>query len=322
MRNSQPTASTPEPEVQGEPFNAEGDGYDMARAKASGMEVARFGPNAEHWGAVAPTSEKERAEFALPEDSYVLLKGRQHETWDLAVQAENDRGYRVVKLGDRYYSVPAYYIPPAPKEGEQGGGASTVQEGFSPTGHDPSSVPAWSGGPLVYPGWDQPLSGANQGGGIGAGLDNNEPANMVLNYISKLEAPGGYNQQYGEVAFQHALNLTGMTLGEVLNLPVPEGTAGDRGRYQIIQQTLKNLVKNLGIPDNIKFTPGVQDALAFTLLQSIGWDDFMSGKLTSEEFAKRITGQWYATRDKGTVEELTSVLDKARATGKGNNPNG
>jgi hypothetical protein len=36
----------------------------------------------------------------------VLLNGKSHKTWDLAVKGEEERGFEVKKYGNRYYSVP------------------------------------------------------------------------------------------------------------------------------------------------------------------------------------------------------------------------
>ena len=87
-------------------FNPHGSGYDYSTAKAAGMGPDGTGANAGHWGSVAPASLNIRQRFGLPEDSYVLLKGRNHPTWDKAVQGENNRGYKVLQLEDRFYSVP------------------------------------------------------------------------------------------------------------------------------------------------------------------------------------------------------------------------
>lgn len=86
----------------GGPFDPEGDGYDYDRARASGM---RPGPDG-HWGTVAPTTEEERKKYNFPADSYIVLKGRKHKTWDLGVQGEEDRNAYVTKRGNRYYSLP------------------------------------------------------------------------------------------------------------------------------------------------------------------------------------------------------------------------
>jgi len=90
------------------PFNPEGTGYDMQSAKSVGME-ATIDPEdgLPHYGSVIETTKEQQKQFGLPEESYMLLKGKQHETWDKAVQGEADRGFRIKKFGDRYFSVPA-----------------------------------------------------------------------------------------------------------------------------------------------------------------------------------------------------------------------
>lgn len=89
-------------------FDAEGSGYDMKSAKSAGMKPTIDPEDGlPHYGSVIETTKEQKEQFGLPEESYMLLKGKTHETWDKAVQGEADRGFRVKKFGDRYYSVPA-----------------------------------------------------------------------------------------------------------------------------------------------------------------------------------------------------------------------
>lgn len=88
------------------PFKPESDEYDYQTARAAGMGPTGTGENAGHWGSVARASDYARKQYGLPDESYVLLKGRNHETWDKAVKGEEERGFKVIKRGDRYYSVP------------------------------------------------------------------------------------------------------------------------------------------------------------------------------------------------------------------------
>lgn len=87
-------------------FDPEGSGYDYDTALRAGMKADGTGENLGHWGSVAPASAEARKKYGLPEDSYMLLKGRGHETWAKAVAAEEARGSEVRKFGDRYYSIP------------------------------------------------------------------------------------------------------------------------------------------------------------------------------------------------------------------------
>ena len=87
-------------------FNPRGKDYDYQTATAYGMGPNGTGENAGHWGSVAPTSDDERMLHGLPEDSYVVLKGKSHPTFHKAEAAEEERGSKIVKAGDRYYSIP------------------------------------------------------------------------------------------------------------------------------------------------------------------------------------------------------------------------
>jgi hypothetical protein len=101
-----PTATTIEPskEVM---FDPEGSGYDMESAKSVDMKP-EIDPEdgLPHYGSVIETTKEQQEQYGLPEESYMLLKGKTHETWDKAVQGEEDRGFKIEKHGDRYYSVP------------------------------------------------------------------------------------------------------------------------------------------------------------------------------------------------------------------------
>lgn len=102
------TGGKPVRTAQARAFNPEGSGFDMERALASGMTQAgpEAGENEGHWGSVVPTTAQERSRFGLPENSFLVLKGKRHPSFDKAVEAEERRGFVVKKFGNRYYSVP------------------------------------------------------------------------------------------------------------------------------------------------------------------------------------------------------------------------
>ena len=94
-------------------FNPEGKGYDYETAVRAGMTpyipnllmeqsyMSQLSPeeieNIGHYGSVAPVPNT---------DMYQMLKGAGHSTFPLGVAGEEVRGYKVIKMGDRYYSVP------------------------------------------------------------------------------------------------------------------------------------------------------------------------------------------------------------------------
>ena len=87
-------------------FDPEGKDYDYASAKKGGMGPDGTGENVGHWGSVTMASYEDKKKYNLPDDSYMVLKGRSHETWQKAVAAEAERGSEIKKFGSRYFSVP------------------------------------------------------------------------------------------------------------------------------------------------------------------------------------------------------------------------
>lgn len=87
-------------------FDPESEDYDYDTAVAAGLGPDGKDENAGHWGSVTKASAEDRKKYGLPDESYVVLKGRKHETWDKAEEAERERGSEIVKKGDRYYSIP------------------------------------------------------------------------------------------------------------------------------------------------------------------------------------------------------------------------
>jgi hypothetical protein len=87
-------------------FDPESEDYDYDTAVSAGLGPDGKDENAGHWGSVTKASAEDKKKYGLPDGSYVVLKGRKHETWDKAEEAERERGSEIVKMGDRYYSVP------------------------------------------------------------------------------------------------------------------------------------------------------------------------------------------------------------------------
>jgi hypothetical protein len=87
-------------------FDPEGSDYDYDTAKQGGLGPTGTGENQGHWGSVTRASKQDRQRHGLPADSYIVLKGKGHETWGKAEEAERARGAAIIKLGDRYFSVP------------------------------------------------------------------------------------------------------------------------------------------------------------------------------------------------------------------------
>ena len=94
-------------------FDPYGQDYDYKTAMANGMGPTGKGQNAGHWGSVAPAPQQYVEQYNLPAESYMMLKGVQHPTWDKAVAGEMQHttpnapaGYTIRQYGDRFFSVP------------------------------------------------------------------------------------------------------------------------------------------------------------------------------------------------------------------------
>ena len=81
------------------------------------------------------------------------------------------------------------------------------------------------------------------------------------------DTPGGATRKFGKP-------LTEMTVAEVMRLQSPATPWADRlnavGKYQFIEGTLKQAVREAGVDPNMKFSPAVQDRIFFVHLDNYG----------------------------------------------------
>lgn len=128
----------------------------------------------------------------------------------------------------------------------------------------------------------------------------NQPATgqhgALLDFISKPESGGNYNAYYGNTG-NTSTKFTNMTIADVMQWQreyVARGNPSSAvGKYQFIQTTLRDVVKDLGLdPNTTRFTPEVQDRLAERLLEKRGLNDYLAGKISKEEFGNRLAQEW------------------------------
>lgn len=118
----------------------------------------------------------------------------------------------------------------------------------------------------------------------------------LLDFISTAESNGNYNAYYGNSG-NTAIKFTDMTLAQVMQWQRTENAKGNNytavGKYQFIPKTLRGAIEALGLnPETTKFTPEIQDRLAEHLLKVRGIDDFISGKISKEQFANNLALEW------------------------------
>lgn len=125
----------------------------------------------------------------------------------------------------------------------------------------------------------------------------------ILDLIGRTEGTDrgrGYNETLGYGAYTGGnVDLTNMTLGEVRALqnrmlahPNNKWNSSAVGRYQIVGTTLDGLKKEMGLSDDEKFTPELQDRMAVKLLERRGLNEWKAGKISDSEFTDRLAKEW------------------------------
>jgi len=123
-----------------------------------------------------------------------------------------------------------------------------------------------------------------------------EQERQLLDTIAGPESGGNYNAVSGNG--KNAQPLDRLSVGDVKQLQAymvqNKGTfpSSAVGRYQIIQGTLNELLKENDIGDDTLFTPELQDELARKLLERRGLNEYRSGAIDKATFGKRLAQEW------------------------------
>lgn len=119
----------------------------------------------------------------------------------------------------------------------------------------------------------------------------------LLTTIAKVESKDNYNAYFGN-AGNTSIRFTSMSVAEVLEWQrqfVAQGHPSSAvGRYQFIDSTLRGLVQQLKIDQTTKFDETLQDRLAVALLERRGIREYVSDKISREEFAHNLSKEWAA----------------------------
>lgn len=116
-------------------------------------------------------------------------------------------------------------------------------------------------------------------------------------YIAKHESHGDYNIVWGNIGRhdQPPKPLVKMTIGEVLAWQDSidrKYMSEAAGKYQIMEDTLRDLYVPAGLKSTDLFNERNQDLLADALLRRRGLADFINGRITREHFANNIAREW------------------------------
>ncbi|OLF81260.1 hypothetical protein AWH62_00875 [Maricaulis sp. W15] len=110
----------------------------------------------------------------------------------------------------------------------------------------------------------------------------------------------GYNETLGYGRYTGGDRfLCGMTLDEIdrlqtamLGHPDNKWQSSALGRYQIVRTTLRKLRQDQGLNPTDLFDAFMQDRLAVQLLIGRGFDRFISGSRTEDEFINALAREW------------------------------
>jgi hypothetical protein len=141
------------------------------------------------------------------------------------------------------------------------------------------------------------------------------------------EAEGAtYNTLYGYAEREGGdfagTDITKMTIGDVMRLQrqmvSANGVSSAVGKYQFIQDTLKEAVAGVGLSPADVFSPANQDKLALWLLrQRTDFDDWVTGQADPAEFQNQLAGIWASVPNtSGKSAYASDGLNKASSKGK------
>lgn len=124
-------------------------------------------------------------------------------------------------------------------------------------------------------------------------------AKLLLDFIYETEtgakAPKCYEVIYGHNQGKLAKPLTSMTLDEVIAAGsswTKRFKSSASGAAQFMKATLVGLKSEQGLRGSELFDANLQDRLAYALLARRGYHDFMAGRTSVVEFAKRLAQEW------------------------------
>jgi len=109
----------------------------------------------------------------------------------------------------------------------------------------------------------------------------------MLDLIKQKETQGNYDIFAGDKPTANR-KLTNKTLSQIIAMQGNKAA----GAYQFKPQTLKTLIKDLGLTGNEKFSPAFQDVLATRLLERRGLNDYLAGNMPAEKFALGAAKEW------------------------------
>lgn len=130
-------------------------------------------------------------------------------------------------------------------------------------------------------------------------------AAILLDFIRETEVGRGdrasYDVIYGNKQHKLPRPITSMTLDEVEAAQSGWSKrfgSSAAGGYQFMKntldapRTLRDIEGEMGLTGQERFTPDLQDRMAYHLLKRRGYPEFIAGKISRSEFGKRLAQEW------------------------------
>lgn len=113
----------------------------------------------------------------------------------------------------------------------------------------------------------------------------------LLQLIKEKESHGGNYNILAYDAPDKNRKLTNMTLKQLVNY---QRKKGDRaaGAYQLKPNTIRMLMRTMGLRNTDKFTPQLQEAMAQKLLDYRGYGAYERGEMPAGEFGRNLAQEW------------------------------
>jgi conjugal transfer mating pair stabilization protein TraG len=147
-----------------------------------------------------------------------------------------------------------------------------------------------------------------------SGIDGT--ARALLDLIATPESGGNYNAWYRNTG-QDRADLGALTLDEVraLQADLVQTQGGSAiGRYQLLDDTLADLIGRMSLSGEERFTPALQDRLALQLARDAGMDDWLAGSLSDTRFAQNLAQVWAGLPKDATNQSHYTGIQGNRAT--------
>lgn len=125
---------------------------------------------------------------------------------------------------------------------------------------------------------------------------SNTSEHAILALIRSAETSKGYEDFYSGSKIKPPKPVTQMTVNEVMEWQRRSVSAGSKssaiGGYQMIHKTFKGVASELGLTGDEVFDSELQDRMGMHLLARRGYNDWVSGKITDQQFHQNLSQEW------------------------------